>query len=127
MMRHLLHEMAQWNWGGIAFVVLILPASGYMTHLLRVWSMREPKVKEKPRRAIELSPAFTAIAKRYLTQELIAHKMMSAATPKRQYIPSPSRILKFMYAPLPVMRRPGPLDMPAAEMEFILAQPRRKG
>lgn len=107
MMRHLLHEMAQWNWGGIAFVVLILPASGYMTHLLRVWSMRAPVVKEKPRRAIEMSPAFVAITKRYMMQELIAHKMM--------------------YASLPVMRRPGPLDMPAAEMEFILAQPRRNG
>lgn len=47
MTRHLLHGMAQWNWGGIAFVVLILPLSGLMTHFLRVWAMSAPELRMK--------------------------------------------------------------------------------
>lgn len=119
MMMHVLHEMAQWNWGGIAFVVLILPASGYMTHLLRVWSMREPKAKEKPRRAIELGPASVTITNPawYLTRELIAHKMMPAA--KVVYVAkSPGECIP---------PHCGSVAMSEAEFAFMLAQPRRKG
>lgn len=48
-MSEILHSMAQWNWFGIAFVVLVVPASCLALHGLRMWSERPTKAERAAR------------------------------------------------------------------------------
>lgn len=96
----MMHTMAQWNWGGLAFVggmFALVALSGWATERLRHWAERPEKAHKSPRYTVSFNKEFSdlVIKRLMLERPLIADRIMPPLPPRRQFIPSPSKVVTF--------------------------------